>query len=315
MERRDEAAIAFFGTWMVTGLYLDGWSHIHRKPETFFTPWHGVLYSGFAVACVYFVARGVLTGQRVQVDRSVNAGFVLFAIAAGGDFAWHQIFGIERSLAALLSPTHLALMTGGILMLSGPIRSARGRTTAGFRDFMPTLVCCTLVVAVVLFFLQYASALREVGLFRGENEFVKSFTVMSVLITNVLLLGVAFFMRKNWRTPRFTFAFMFTTVAIAQAGLDGFYARHFITAFVGGIVADFLADRDGKVFGLVVPAVMWTTWVVVMAVFGQVRWDVNIWTGTIFLASLTGLGLATLLRSEPVTTASSPEPLPARDPL
>lgn len=29
---------------------------------------------------------------------------------------WHQVFGIEVDTAALLSPTHLLLMTGGLLM-------------------------------------------------------------------------------------------------------------------------------------------------------------------------------------------------------
>lgn len=50
LERRDEWAVAFFGTWMIAGLFLDGWSHGVNKPETFFSPWHGVLYSGFAAA-------------------------------------------------------------------------------------------------------------------------------------------------------------------------------------------------------------------------------------------------------------------------
>jgi hypothetical protein len=307
MERRDEAAIAFFGTWMVTGLYLDGWSHIHHRPETFFTPWHGVLYSGFAAAVVYFVARGVISGERVNVDRGVSVGFGLFAAAAVGDFVWHTIFGIEASLAALLSPTHLALMTGGLLMLSGPIRSARTRDTLSFS----TTVCFTLMASALMFFLQYAQAFTLVGMFGPRDEGFEVLVVLAVLVTNAVLLGIAFYMRRNWPIPRGTFTFMFTTVAFAGAGLQSFLARHVITALVGGIAADYLASKSDRAFGIGVPLVMWSTWVAVMAIFADVTWNPNIWLGAIFLACLTGFGLSVLVR-EPV---ASPEPLSVRDPL
>src|SRR5689334_393182 len=42
--------------WFVGGMFLDGWAHANLASslETFFTPWHAVLYSGF------FAAAGVL---------------------------------------------------------------------------------------------------------------------------------------------------------------------------------------------------------------------------------------------------------------
>lgn len=38
--------------WFVGGVYLDGRAHVHLKVETFYTPWHVVLYSGFGAASV-----------------------------------------------------------------------------------------------------------------------------------------------------------------------------------------------------------------------------------------------------------------------
>ena len=37
--------------WLIGGAYLDSWAHYHfgNNLETFFTPWHAVLYSGFGV--------------------------------------------------------------------------------------------------------------------------------------------------------------------------------------------------------------------------------------------------------------------------
>ena len=40
--------MAGLGAWLIGGLYLDGWAHIHvPNLESFFTPWHAVLYSGY----------------------------------------------------------------------------------------------------------------------------------------------------------------------------------------------------------------------------------------------------------------------------
>ena len=46
LSSRESLAFTVFSLWAVTGLFLDGWSHNHHRPETFFTPWHAVLYSG-----------------------------------------------------------------------------------------------------------------------------------------------------------------------------------------------------------------------------------------------------------------------------
>src|SRR4249920_2010786 len=36
--------------WWVGGLFVDGWAHAHGKvDQSFFTPWHAILYAGFFV--------------------------------------------------------------------------------------------------------------------------------------------------------------------------------------------------------------------------------------------------------------------------
>ena len=50
---RRDLAVALATLWLTAGLYLDGWAHSHvPELETFFTPWHGVLYSGYAALAV-----------------------------------------------------------------------------------------------------------------------------------------------------------------------------------------------------------------------------------------------------------------------
>lgn len=106
--------------WVIFGAYLDAWAHRHVSStlETFFTPWHAVLYSGvLATGTFLFVQllRGRAAGRSWRTVLPAGyglsfIGFVLFAISGNLDLAWHTVFGIERSYAATLSPTHLLLM-------------------------------------------------------------------------------------------------------------------------------------------------------------------------------------------------------------
>src|SRR5258708_429028 len=124
---RFDLVIALASAWFVGGLYLDGWAHNNiLSLETFFTPWHGVLYSGF-FACVAALGWGIGRNRAAGLSwwRSVPDGYQLSAIgafvfiAAGlGDMLWHIAFGIEANVDALLSPTHLLLLFRVALFIS-----------------------------------------------------------------------------------------------------------------------------------------------------------------------------------------------------
>ena len=78
LDRRDQTLAALFGLWMIVGLFLDGWAHDNQKPESFFTPWHGVLYSGFTAAALFAVHRALR-------DRATGEGWrdTPFLVAMG----------------------------------------------------------------------------------------------------------------------------------------------------------------------------------------------------------------------------------------
>src|SRR5262245_43928984 len=70
-------AVGVTSGWLVGGFWLDGWAH-HAFPEleTFFTPWHAALYSGFlALATVLLgaLAAGRLRGRSWR--RAAPAGY------------------------------------------------------------------------------------------------------------------------------------------------------------------------------------------------------------------------------------------------
>src|SRR5215831_12415292 len=77
-------AVVTLSTWFLGGLYLDGWAHVHTPNlETFFTPWHGVLYSGFASVAL-------LLGGTVLINR-----------ARGADWAQTLPVGYQWSLVGV----------------------------------------------------------------------------------------------------------------------------------------------------------------------------------------------------------------------
>ncbi len=98
------------GSWDVT-------SHIMRKPETFFTPSHAVLYTGAGLTAITaMIGIYILRRSRKEMSgKSFYTAFKLLIIGAAillisgpGDFMWHSTFGVD----GLMSPPHLALMTG-----------------------------------------------------------------------------------------------------------------------------------------------------------------------------------------------------------
>jgi hypothetical protein len=332
IDRRQSAAVAVFGLWMVTGLFLDGWSHNQNKPETFFTPWHGVLYSGFGAAVLWFAWDGQRTrragGEPAPPVGGWLTGFGMgvFIAAALGDFGWHAAFGVEADIAALLSPTHQLLMTGGVLMVTGPVRAAwasREPRVQPLAQFWPVLLSVTLAIAVVCFFLMYLSP------FRADNtrqprpvgpefdfllEQAQIHLIASVLVTTALLVGGLLLVLRRWQPPFGTFTVMFGAVAVGMSGLDTFERLPLaLCGLAGGVVADVLvmrlrpgpdAVRPARVVAGVVPVALWLPYFVVFKATYDLPWNVHMWTGTVFLAAVGGLLLSAL--------AYPPETQPAR---
>src|SRR5262245_12197016 len=144
LSRRDQLLSVAFGAWLVVGLFVDGWAHNHDKPETIFTPWHAIFYSGF-LACAIHAARVARRSPPPNLPPGMGltlVGLAVFAVGGAGDLAWHSLFGIEQNLAALLSPTHLVMFCGALLILTGPFRAgwADPRLRAPtISEFLPAL--------------------------------------------------------------------------------------------------------------------------------------------------------------------------------
>jgi hypothetical protein len=51
---------------LIAGLFSDGWAHEHHLVDTFFTPWHGVLYTGFLLSAVWPIVVTALARRKAR---------------------------------------------------------------------------------------------------------------------------------------------------------------------------------------------------------------------------------------------------------
>jgi hypothetical protein len=312
MSRREQWAFVVFATWSVIGLFLDGWAHNHQKPETFFTPWHAVLYSGVAAGALFFAfeswrqARAGIVRAPVAGERLTTIGLVLFGIGMVGDFAWHTAFGIEQGVDALLSPTHLLLMTGGLMLTSAPYRAelavARERMSRPTAT-VPVVVSVTLSAALVGFFLQFVSAFRDTVASQataisgrgGYPELMMMHGVSAVLLTNLVLLAAGVMLLRFRLRPGMLTA-GFGGFALMFSGIDSFHRGAIVLAAVmAGLVADAIVHAGRLDLALpVASGVLWLNWFGLLALTGPMAWNQNFWAGTVFLAVLEAIVITML---------------------
>src|SRR6478672_7437716 len=162
----DWVMVGLLGVFLA-GLILDGWAHAHGKVDgTFFTPWHAVFYSGFALVAGALGGVLVLNYRRGTAGyRAIPAGYeyayagaAVFAFGGVLDLIWHTIFGIEANIDATLSPSHLMLVLGMSLLLWAPLRAAWYRLDrpVGLFAHLPLLLSLTCTLTILSFITQYA---------------------------------------------------------------------------------------------------------------------------------------------------------------
>ncbi len=317
------------GLWLIAGVFIDGFAHSNLRGsiESFFTPWHAILYAGFTVSALWtmwLVAREFRRGRAgfaaIPIGYELGlVGILIFGLGGIGDMIWHSIFGIEVGNAALLSPTHLMLLCGGTLLVTSPLRS--GWATLGyapkFLEFLPVLLSSFAAFSFAAFFQLHAWGLTNVpdgnnymnwlGGYTGSTMFntASNFANMGILFSNVILLAPVLLLLRRWKTPFGTFAIMFTlntigmTViggsvhwqAVAAMALAGLFADTFIRIYSPSVkrVLEFRA------LATLLPLIIWGGHFLVRHLGGGIALELEFWTGTTVMAAFTGLVLSVLV--------------------
>jgi hypothetical protein len=314
--------------WFLFGLFLDGWAHNHGfVDDTFFTPWHAVLYSGYGAVGLLLVgthfrnvSRGAAWGRALPPGYMLSlAGVLLFGAAGAFDFAWHELFGFEANMEALLSPAHLLLAVGAFLFLTGPLRAYwLRRTETNWRAMLPFVLALAFVASLLTFFLQYAALTGEMGLIigrvrGGEARYADLRGVTGILLHTATLTGVMLFAVRRWRLPFGAFTLIFAlNMALMTWMLISQTAEFLliVPAALAGLVADLLLKRPAPIttsplrlraLSFAVPfalalGVIVTLHLIGLSLFNRgVWWAVHMWLGAPFLAGIGGIFLSYLL--------------------
>lgn len=221
-------------TWLIGGVFLDGWAHTHGKvDQSFFTPWHAVLYSGYLAVAIFLAVTIVRNhAQGAAWLRSYPAGYgssvigaAIFAVAGVGDLLWHTLFGIEKGIEGEISPSHLALALGGTLIFSGALRAAWQRTDAArrWRTLLPPLLALTYIFSLLVFFTQFADPIVTSRANLHITDILIIFNpystdsdpslstklgVAGILLQAAIMTGVLLVLVRRWRLPLGSFALL-----------------------------------------------------------------------------------------------------------
>lgn len=301
---REHLVTVLCGLWMTVGLFLDGYFHqnLDGSTESFLTPWHAVFYAGFTASALWIASMSRRRGGgtfdwRLRFLPSgyegARIGLALFAAGAIGDAAWHTAFGVERGVDALLSPTHLLLFAGLVLILTAPHRA--GNAT-------PWMVAGSLISATALvgFFVNFAWGLGIAALARtaydpvnevGETQVIAG--VASMLVTTAVLFGAARLLVTARRPPHGALTVLFGTVSLLVSGAFDEDVEGVGAAFLAGIVLDVAIRSSLKPAHAFFAAavVLWGTYFGLLAIDG-IEWQAEIWLGAVVLNALVAYALA-----------------------
>ncbi len=322
VSKRFHFYFALLGFAFVSGIYLDGWAHNQGVvDDSFFTPYHGVMYSAYLIVfalLVFMLWRNVSRGYSwaKALPRGYQlalAGAVLFGMAGFGDMLWHETFGIEEGMEALLSPTHLGLGVGAFLVATAPLRAFwHSREKATWRNMLPTLLGLTAGLSMMTFFTMYVywASFPYILIFdRYNKNYISVIGLLMAVLPALMMLGFILFLLRRWQLPfgALTFVFVMNTALTVWLRWEDFSTLP-LTAIampLAGLVGDILlrsSQRSMKLwlFSFVVPFVFTLAYMIALQVNGSTAygqdlwWKIHMWLGAPFVSGMGGLLLGLL---------------------
>lgn len=324
--RRFEWTVVALCTWLMAGAYLDSWAHRHlARLETFFTPWHALLYSGM-LAILAFLAitalrnrdRGYSLGEVLPAGYSLSLlGCVLFGIGGVIDMLWHLRFGIEVSLAALISPPHLLLMLALGLIVTGPLRAAWRRPVS--RAPFTAVISGSLLLSMFTFFNQFDQPLVNTlaatkAVAPDTIRYLQQLGILGIMVQTALLTGVVLYLLNRFRLPFGSI----TLLAGLNGALLGSLEQHvdlIPVAIVGGLLADLVMMwlRPGpdrvvalRVASFIGPVAVSSLYLLFLQVTRGIGWPITLWLGSIVVSGAIGVLLSYLSIHPPIPRLDVP---------
>lgn len=305
------------GWWLMVGLFVDGWAHnnLGESLETFFTPWHALFYSGFAAVSgwtLWLTWQGMKRGRRGVAAFpdgywSAALGVPVFALGGVGDLLWHTIFGIEVGIEALLSPTHLLLFGGAVLILSAPLNASwrmptPRRAPAGV--VWPALLAMTAILCFTSFMQMYFWGL--LGAPQGTTSYFQLRSELgAILLTALILAAPVLLLLRRFRLPfgAITLMYGLNTLMMTLMLVPGAWREPVLMLAVGLVLDALLLWLDPsprraaafRVFASLLPLLVWAPYLALNVWLGLSLLSLELWLGVAVMAGLGGLALSVLV--------------------
>lgn len=294
----------FCTSLFIMGVFLDGWAHSNgRTDNTFFTPWHAVLYSGtftslgFMLASVFINwGRGYRGWQLVPAGYELSLfGLTMFAVGGGADMVWHTLLGVETNFEAQISPPHLFLNTMLGLLMAGPVRAAWRRKGLVPANAVLVVLSLSYTVASLWLLTLYAHPFMHLRALEATQT-AQEFGVTGMLLHTAVLMGVILLVSRRWQLPVGSFTAFLTLTAVGIAVISG-RVEFIPVAALTGLAADLYTQRwqpgrvggpAWRIFAFGLPFLLFTLYFAVIALIGHIAWVAHVWMGSIVMAGLTG---------------------------
>ena len=324
----------FLGIWGFLGSVVDINAHNHGfVDESFLTPFHFLMYSGVAANGLFYVImqyRNVGRGHSLMkaLPREYLLSFVgvlVFGIGGVFDLFWHEIFGFEAGVDALVSPSHLVLLVGGMLFISGPLRSflSQGRSEGSWSELFPPIASALQLFTIGTLFTLYTNVWTQLDRYVVPEVILDSqrplhaYTVAGVLIPAALMVGTLLFLRQRMVLPFGAVTFILLVNALIMLYVrwqwNNVHLVVLLAPLLAGLPGDWLLTRspgnlrivDLRRFAFLVPFVyMISLFVILQLNAGGIWWTEHMWLGVSFMAGAVGLGMSALLTPEALPQAS-----------
>jgi hypothetical protein len=312
-----------------TGSFIDAWAHNHipSTVQSFFTPWHALLYTSLAAMTALLVMTAAWTGARPRDwVRALPDGYgvalvgcLVFGIGGVFDLSWHIAFGFERGIEALISPTHVFIGIGAGLISSGPLAAAWRRPDR--RCGWPAVASAAFILASLTFFGQYDHPFTSqwAAAPRGAvpTEIAEQLGILGVILQTALLMGVVLSLVRRFDLPfgalTLVLGYDVTTVTVIHHAdpiiLIGVLAGAAGDLLLLALRPSPIRTRELRIFAFAFPTLLWALYFAVLIKAGGVWWPVHLVAGSPLLAGVTGV-LVSLLVVPPAASREALSTIP-----
>ena len=226
--------LIFTMIWFFSGAWIDSSAHTYLIDdiETFFTPWHGVLYSGYIFsALVVIYIKNTMKDYKFDVG---VLGAVIFGIGGASDAIWHTLLGIETGVEPLITPSHLLLFLGAFLMLDYIFTSRPSKERLDSASIFSVATSYGLVLFITLFINPFLNIWTFIG--RDDELAAGSVILQAMLASFIFIYVIRFEVSPKQMSSIYLISFIYISINTSLGELD----RTLLICFSGLIMSAFI---------------------------------------------------------------------------